>query len=94
MCIRDRAPELSLATIGSTIPVIEVPVGVPMPDIKEVAHLMALIGHMVVHREAPKEALAGLGDATRSVPNVYRRGKEALAYCSQRVRQLQDYNMC
>ena len=82
------APELSLATIGSTIPVIEVPVDVPMPDIKEVAHLMTLNGQMVVQREAPRETLAGLGDETRSVPNVYRKGKDALSYCSQRVCQL------
>ena len=91
--IVSMAPELSLATIGSTIPVIEVPVDVPMPEVKEVAHIMTLIGQMVVHREAPTQTIVGLGDETRAVPNTYRTGKEALAYCSQRVRQLQEYNM-
>ena len=81
------APELSLSTIGGTIPVIEVPENIPMPDIHEVAHLMTLIGHMVAHRDVPTETLAELGDATRTVPNVYKRGKEALAYCSNWLQQ-------
>ena len=92
--IVSMAPELSLSSIGGTIPVIEIPEGIPMPETKEVAALMTLIGHMVVHREVPRETLAGLGDATRSMPNTYRNGKEALAYCAQRLQQPQDYIMC
>ena len=88
------APELSLSTIGGTIPVIEVPEDIPMPDIKEVAHLMTLIGHMVAHREVPKETFAGLGDATRSMPNVYKKGKEALAYCADRLQQRRPPLQC
>ena len=85
--IVSMAPELSLSTIGGTIPVIEVPENIPMPDIHEVAHLMTLIGHMVAHRDVPTETLAELGDATRTVPNVYKRGKEALAYCANLLQQ-------
>ena len=81
------APELSLSTIGGTIPVIEVPDGIPMLETKEVASLMTLIGQMVVHREPPKQTLEGLGDATRSVSNTYRKGKEALAYCANLLQQ-------
>ena len=89
--IVSMAPELSLSTIGGTIPVIEIPDGIPMPETKEVAALMTLIGHMVVHREVPKQTLAGLGDATRSVPNTYRKGKEALAYCANLLQQFPNY---
>ena len=85
--IVSMAPELSLSTIGSTIPVIEVPRDIPLPEVKEMAALLTLIGHMVVNREVPQETLAGLGDATRSMPNVYRKGKAALAYCANLLQQ-------
>ena len=89
--IVSMAPELSLSTIGGTIPVIEVPEDIPMPETKEVAQLMTLIGHMVVHCEVPKQTLEGLGDATRSMPNTYRKGKEALAYCAHLLQQHPNY---
>ena len=87
------APELSLATIGGLIAVIEVPGDVPLPHIKEVAYLMTLIGQMVVQREAPKETLAGLGDQTKTIPNIYRKGKDALAHCVQLLHQQSNDQM-
>ena len=87
------APELSLATIGSTIPVIEVPEGMPCPTLQEMAYVLTQIGHMVIHREVPKHTIEGLGDDTRTIPNIYLKGKEALTYCARKVRQQQPYNM-
>ena len=46
--IVSMAPELSLATIGGWIPVIEVPKDVPMPDIATVAYIMTSIAQMVI----------------------------------------------
>ena len=85
--IVSMAPELSLSTIGSTIPVIEVPRDLPLPEVSEVTALLTLIGHMVVDREVPQETLAGLGDTTKSMPTVYRKGKEALAFCANLLQQ-------
>ena len=88
--IVSMAPELSLATIGGEILVIEVPKDVPMPDIATVAYIMTSIAQMVIHREAPKETLVGLGEKTKTFPNIYKTGKEALAYCASRIREIQE----
>ena len=44
------APELSLSVIGTEIPVIEMPDGIPYPTLEELAYLLNLIGSMVMHR--------------------------------------------
>ena len=79
------APELSLATIGSTIPVIEVPNGLPYPHLHDIAFILTLIGHMVIECTVPKHTIDGLGDVTKSIPNIYTKGRRALEYCSERV---------
>ena len=80
------APELSLATIGSSIPVIEVPNELPYPPLRDVAYILTLIGHMVVEHPVPQHTIEGLGDKTKSIPNLYTKGHQALAYCSSKVR--------
>ena len=79
------APELSLATIGRTIPVIEVPNGLPFPHLHDIAFILTLIGHMVAECPVPKHTFEGLGDVTKAIPNIYARGHQALDYCSERV---------
>ena len=79
------APELSLATIGSTIPVIEMPKGLPCPALHEMAYVLTQIGHMVMDRPVPKHTIEGLGDETKTIPNIYAKGREALIYCAQNV---------
>ena len=78
-------PELSLATIGSTIPVIEVPDGLPYPSLHDMAYALTQIGHMIMECTMPKHTIEGLGDVTKSIPNTYTRGRLALAYCSEKV---------
>ena len=79
------APELSLATIGSMIPVIEMPVGMPYPTLREMPYILTLIGHMVMHKFPPTHAIADLGDTTKAIPNIYKKGTSALQYCSNHV---------
>ena len=76
------APELSLATIGYIIPVIEMPQDMPYPTLNDMAYVLTAIGHMVMHREVPRTTIVGLGDQTKTVPNIYTKGREAMAYCS------------
>ena len=76
------APELSLATIGSTIPVIEMPEGLPCPTLHEMACVLTQIGHMVMDRALPTHTIEGLGDETNTIPHIYAKGREALIYCA------------
>ena len=85
--IVSMAPELSLATIGETIPIIEVPADLPYPTVKEMAFVLTQIGHMVMHREVPKHTIETMGDTTKAIPNVYAKGKRALTLCSEILRQ-------
>ena len=79
------APELSLTTIGCTIPVIEVPDGLPYPPLHDMAYVLTQIGHMVMDCTVPKHTIEGLGDVTKSIPNIYTKGRLALTYCSEKV---------
>ena len=79
------APELSLATIGGSIPVIGMPPNLPYTDLKEVAYVLTLIGHMVAQKAPPTTTIATLGDTTKKIPNVYKRGTDALQYCMSRL---------
>ena len=79
------APELSLATIGSTIPVIEMPEGLPYPTLHEMAYVLTQIGHMVMDISVPKHTIQGLGDVTKTIPNIYAKGHQALTFCTQHV---------
>ena len=86
--IFSMAPELSLSVIGSEIGVVEVPREVPLPDIRDVTYLLTLIGQMVAQREPPpKRTLEGLGDPTNTVPNIYKKGRAALAFCQQELQK-------
>ena len=85
--IVSMAPELSLATIGETIPIIEVPADLPYPTVKEMAFVLTQIGHMVMHREVPKHTIETMGDKTNAIPNIYAKGKRALTFCSEILRQ-------
>ena len=80
------APELSLSTIGETIPVIEVPRDLPCPSLKELAFLLTQIGHMIMHQAVPTHAIADLGDTTRTIPNIYKKGQAALNCCTDALR--------
>ena len=79
------APELSLATIGSTIPVIEMPPNLPYPELKEVAVILTMIGHMVATKNPPTTTITTLGDKTKKIPNAHKRGTDALQYCMPRM---------
>ena len=79
------ALELSLATIGSTIPVIEMPPNLPYPELKEVAVILTMIGHMVAAKTPPTTTITTLGDKTKKIPNAYKRGADALQYCMPRM---------
>ena len=79
------APELSLATIGSTIPVIEMPSDMPAPDLKDVAVVLTTIGHMAATRTPPTTTNTTLGDKTKKIPNAYERGTRALQFCMPRM---------
>ena len=46
------AQERSLATIGSTSPVIEMPVCIPYTTLREMAFVSTQSGHVVMHRDA------------------------------------------
>ena len=81
------APELSLAAIGDTIPVIEVAKDLPYPTLHEMAYILTMIGHMVMNCSVPKHTIEALGDVTNTIPNMYAKGREALAYCSQNIGQ-------
>ena len=68
------APELSLHLIGSFIPVVEVP-DIPMLTLGELAYLLTVVGTMVEHLETPGKMFR---NSTNAIPNIYRRGKDAL----------------
>ena len=84
------APELSLATIGTRIPVIEMPTDMPYPTLKDMAFILTLIGQMVINRPVPVHTIVGLGDDTKAIPNTYKKGKEALQYCEHRLEEEND----
>ena len=81
------APYVSLVTIGCTIPVIEVPEGLPCPALEEMAFALAQFGHMVIDRPLPTNTIERLGDETKTIPNIYRKGKEAFAFCARKLSQ-------
>ena len=76
------APELSLATIGGSIPVIEVPPGVQTATLEETAWVMMQIGLMVgtsaKNTVPPKHTMESLGSKDNTIPNIYWRGQEAM----------------
>ena len=74
-------PELSLSAIGTEIPVIEMPPGMPYPKLIETANIMTLIGQMAMHRPIPRERIKQLGDNTSKIPSIYNRGLSALGFC-------------
>ena len=80
------APDLSWATIGSTIPVIEVPKDVPYPTLQEMAYALTQIGYMVMDRSVQTHIIEGLGDETQTIPNIDAKGRAALIYCKQHSR--------
>ena len=82
--IVSMAPELSLATIGTEIPIIEVPDDVECPTLQEMAFILTVIGQMATEQPPPKHTIADLGDTTRTIPNVYYKGHAALRYCLSR----------
>ena len=79
--IVSMAPELSLSAIGTEIPVIEMPPGMPYPKLIETANIMTLIGQMAMHRPIPRERIKQLGDNTSKIPSIYNRGLSALGFC-------------
>ena len=79
------APELSLAVIGSVLPVIEVPGDLACPTLHELTGILTLIGHMVVEQTPPTHTIADLGDTTKAIPNIYAKGTQALEYGSSKV---------
>ena len=83
--IVSMAPELSLATIGTRIPVIEIPANMPSPTLREMAFILTLIGQMVINRPVPVHTIVGLGDETKRIPNTYKKGREALQYCESHL---------
>ena len=76
------APELSLSTMGSKIPVIEVP-EMHYPTLKETAQFLAMVGQMVADHPAPTHTIRTLGGVTKTIPNTYWKGWQALDYCRQ-----------
>ena len=80
------APELSLATIGTEIPIIEVPNDFVCPTLQEMAFILTVIGQMVTEQPPPRHAIADLGDTTNAIPNLYNKGHSALQYCMSKVR--------
>ena len=79
------ALELALATIGSVLPVIEVPADFECPTLQEMAYILTVIGQMVVEQPPPRHTIADIGDTTKAIPNLYYKGHQALKYCSSRV---------
>ena len=82
--IVSMAPELSLATIGTEIPVIEVPDDLECPTLQETAFILTVIGQMVTEQPPPRHTIADLGDTTRTNPHIYDKGHAALRYCLSR----------
>ena len=89
--IVSMAPELSLAVIGSVLPVIEVPGDLACPTLQEMAGILTLIGHMVAEQTPPTHTIADLGDTTKAIPNIYAKGTKALEYCSSKVHMWATY---
>ena len=85
--IVSMAPELSLSAIGTEIPVIEMPPGMPYPRLIESANIMTLIGQMVMHRPVPRDRIRQLGDHTNTIPNIYARGLAALGFCQNALKR-------
>ena len=75
------SPELSLATSRTYIPVVHVPseADCPCPTEDELGSFLKIIGNMVMHVPTPDTTLARFGESTRTIPNVYKKGKEALS---------------
>ena len=57
------------------------------------AFILTLVGQMVMSHDVPRHTIEGLGDETKKIPNIYTKGKDALIYCSRKVRQQQQHNM-
>ena len=74
-------PELSLAASRTYIPVVQVPseADCPCPTEDELGGFLKLIGNMVMHVPTPDTTLARFGESTKTIPNIYRKGKEALS---------------
>ena len=85
--IVSMAPELSLSAIGTEIPVIEMPPGMPYPKLIEIANIMTLIGQMIMHRPIPRDRIKQLGDTTNKIPNIYNRGLSALGFCQNALKR-------
>ena len=81
--IVSMAPELSLSAIGTKIPVIEMPMGMPYPKLVEIAKIVTLIGQMVMRRPIPRERIRQLGDKADKIPHIYNRGLSALGLCQR-----------
>ena len=79
--IVSMAPELSLATIGDTIPVVELPEGAELPTLTQMAFILTQIGNMVCHWYPPPHSIQGNHEYTRDIPNIYTRVMEAMNYC-------------
>ena len=71
------APDVSLGTIGSTIPVIDMPEDMAYPTLRDMAYVLTQIGHMVMGRKVPTHSIEGLGDETHTISNLYAKGRAA-----------------
>ena len=74
------APELSLHTIGSEIPVVQLPQDLPCLSLKELAYLLSVAGNMVAHCSP---AMDSPGETVRA----YDKWKKALEFCNQTLAQ-------
>ena len=45
-------------------------------------------------RPVPKHTIEVLGDTTKTIPNTYLKGREALLYCSQQLKGQDELLFC
>ena len=67
------APELSLSTNGTRIPMVEVP-ECPYPTVRDMASMLTMVGQMIMGRPVPTHTIKALGDETSKTPNIYKKG--------------------
>ena len=78
------APELSLSVIGTEIPVIEMPVGIPYPTLEELAFIVTTIGSMVMHRPLPAHTIDDVGKNAEEIERAYTKGRKSLDFMHRR----------
>ena len=75
--------------IGGSIPVVEVPPGLPCLTLKELAYLLLVAGNMVAHCEV--HDVPGFENYNSQYYQTYQKGHDAMHYCSSYLWQ-EGYN--